>query len=484
MVPAIMRAIAGVVAAGGRTRVAAATVARARASTGSQAAMARAERRLASAKDAAARNDHVAATVANAVDKIDEAAGGLLGITRFAHSITVTVRGGPAASLRRCWFLCIAALFGRRKRGLESNFAEALNAQWDITGKSVTATLSYTNNALTEPSQNLNEGLTAQALLQRGPDQVTIGGGWTNQYYTVSQGRYSSSPQSLAVIGGWFRGDVVDRNAILRTPPGEFVNKNAVNTLNTPWVTYTLPPVEPPKVVNGYTVGWLISKVTTDNLPVISNVFTMPWLIQLAEPDVLAEMPIALPNAQTEAIPYTIVAPLQIQGVNGVDVTINNQRFVTRGANKGMIPVLPDEGRVITTGEKHNRYVQPPKPPVDGVSRGSLLSMVAAALASPGVLVEAPGNLVNNTQPIAAQGVFVFQPGSQFKNADQVDEKYRLRPNTVLSRAFNIPAAFANQVVRGLFTPFAVHNIRPKKPGEVELRGGVPAPFNPELKGK
>jgi len=46
-------------------------------------------------------------------------------------------------------------------------------------------------------------------------------------------------------------------------------------------------------------------------------------------------------------------------------------------------PLLPDAGRVITTGEKYHPAVQPPKPAVDGVSRYSLVELVTLALHAP-----------------------------------------------------------------------------------------------------
>lgn len=487
MIPVIMRAIAGAVASKGRGKVAAAKSAVSSAkSGGNAAAVARAEQRLDRASRAADRNDMMMGQVTDVVQKAEEFTGGLIGVNRYTHSITVSVRGGPSANLRRCWFLCIAALFGRRRRGVSSNFAEALNAQWDITGKSVTATLTYTNNPLTEADQHLTSGFSPAAVLQRGPDQVTIGAGWTGNFFTYKQqpiNPFEGALSNLVGIGGVFRPGNNRLPVSLRLP-GDLDSPSKVNEMNGVSVPYTLPPVEPAKQQGGLFYGWRISKITTDNDPnLIRNVFTTPWVVQQAEPDPLAELPISAPGASRELVPYTVHAPLVIQGggVNGNDLILNSVRYVRRGDGQGLVPVLPDEGRIITTGEKHNSYIQPPKPPVDGVSRGSLLSMVAAALASPGVLVESPANYTNNTQPVAAEGVFVFRPGTQFSN--QTDEKYRFHPNAVASRASNTINGFINQVVRGMFAPFAVPNIRPAKGNEVELRGGVDNAMNPQLRG-
>ena len=485
MIPMILRAVAGAVASGGRAKVAGAkrAVSSAR-SGGGPAAVAAAERKLSLAQRAADRNDMLMGQVGNVVDKIDEFTGGLVGVNRYTHSITVSVRGGPSANLRRCWFLCIAALFGRRRRGVSSNFAEALNAQWDITGKSCTATLTYTNNPVTELDQLAVTGMTPAAVLQRGPDQVTVGAGWATNFFTYGQFPIKTAGGVLADlvgIGGMFRPDINRLPASVRLP-GDLSSPTAANELNTAAIPYTLPPVEPPKQQGGLFYGWRISKIATDNDPLmIRNVFTTPWVVQQAEPDPLAELPIS--TGGVELVPYTVHAPLVIQGggVNGTDLILSTVRYVRRGDGIGLVPVLPDEGRIITTGEKQNTFVQPPKPPVDGVSRGSLLSMVAAALASPGILVESPSNYTNNTQPVAAQGVFVFRPGTQFSN--QTDEKYRFHPNAVASRAANTINGFINQVVRGMYAPFAVPNIRPAKGNEAELRGGVDNPFNPQLRG-
>ncbi len=513
MVPFLTRLLAGMSSQAGATRATSAaqkaaragrmadrakhtfdhapTAANARALSKANAAHDRSLRRAEQSQRLADRNDYIAQNLTSVVDKLEELSGGLIGTNRYAHSITVTVRGGPGASLRRCWFLCIAALFGRRRRGTVANMAEALNAQWDITGKTVTATLSYTSNPITEINGYWSDGMSPAAILQRGPDQVTIGAGWSQHFFTFAQ-RPSNSPSilgDLVTIGGSLQN--IGRGVSTTPIPGDLTNKNAAWTLNTPWIRYNLPQTEAPRAAGGLSFGWRISKIANDNLKPIDNVFVTPWVIQAAEPDPLAELPIA--DGSSELVPYTVHAPLVIQGggdsvevVPGViinrDLILNTVRYVRRGSGpgQGMVPLLPDEYRIITTGEKHHPNVQPPKPPVDGVSRGSLLSMVAAALASPGVLVESPINLVNNTQPIAAQGVFVQLPGVQW--GSQTDEKYRVHPNGLLSRASNVGGAFLNQVVRGLYAPFAVHNVRPSG-GEAELRGGVDVPFNPAQRG-
>jgi hypothetical protein len=75
------------------------------------------------------------------------------------------------------------------------------------------------------------------------------------------------------------------------------------------------------------------------------------------------------------------------------------------------VPVLPDDGRVITTGEKNDPRVQPPKPPYDGVSRGGALSLIAQHLQNPCECVDAP-HCVGNNQEALSKGFYIYPPGA------------------------------------------------------------------------
>jgi hypothetical protein len=189
---------------------------------------------------------------------------------------------------------------------------------------------------------------------------------------------------------------------------------------------------------------------------------TQPWIISQTN-NALAELPIDQGFGE-QLLPYKSHAPFPLTGY----------KFVRRGGALGYIPVLPDEQRVITTGEKLDPRVQPPKPPVDGVSRGHLLTMVAASLASPGVLVEAPPNLLNNTQRLASQGLFVRDPGTVFATPDDV---YRFQSPSVTGLVKNVFQAALAIIPRGLYAPTVVDNLKPPvapNPADIDQGTGGP----------
>jgi hypothetical protein len=54
--------------------------------------------------------------------------------------------GGPNADLRRVWYLCVAAAFGRYRNrvGATGAVEYQIECAWDVTGKSTMVTLGYT----------------------------------------------------------------------------------------------------------------------------------------------------------------------------------------------------------------------------------------------------------------------------------------------------------------------------------------------------
>lgn len=477
-----IRAVAGMVgAAKGRkgqaaVRSASNNVQAARA-VGNKGDIARAYNNLDRAQAAADRNDYVQGRTSSVIDLMDTVTAGLLPNTKYCHTITVSVKGGPEASLRRCWFLCISALFGRRRRGIEAFWAEALNAQWDITGKTVTATISYATSSLTDPWINVIDTQNPYAMLQRGPDQVTIGAGWESYYLMFNQqaqgtGLPKIGLQWARMIGGklGIAGPLVPDAGPL---PGQFEDPLVPNKFNKdPRVLGQLPPFLDPKVdADLMTIGWRVMKGDNDALqPMFAAVF-QPWTVRTVT-HCLAELPINNVDIRLlpQLLPYRSHSPAPLDGI----------RYVTRGGLLGVIPRLPDEGRVITTGEKLDPRVQPVKPPVDGLSRGHLLMMVSAALGDPGVLVEAPKNLVNNTQPIGSEGLYVALPGSQYMSTE---DRYRVQPKILYDLVRNVFQAIGERPTQGLTVPLRVDNLRPPSPRDAELGGlGQGGLGNPELR--
>ena len=68
-------------------------------------------------------------------------------------------------------------------------------------------------------------------------------------------------------------------------------------------------------------------------------------------------------------------------------------------------PAMIDNGRVITTGERRDKRVQGPKPSADGLVRGSMLEMIAAALTTPGYSVVPVISNQPYAQPLGSSGV-------------------------------------------------------------------------------
>lgn len=396
-----------------------------------------------------ARNDKVVDALAAAAEALDASQ------NHFAHAITVSVRGGPRASLRRCWFLCLAALFGRRRRGVESLWAETINAQWDITGKSVTATLAYTIGSISDPWTNFIDAEHPGAMLQRGPDQVTIGAGWSSTYLTLNQqlGNFTGLNKGLnnaRLVGGQV---VVNPTNTLPPIQGELPDPTKANRLGqTPPGVHTLTAgslhninIDPGNVF----FGWRIDKQTVDAMQPRPVAIVQPYtVVQTNNP--LSEMPVRQPGGGAEALPYQAHKPTN-QG--------EGLQYVWRGGSIGAVPKLPDDGRIITTGEKLNHMVQPPRPPVDGISRGHLLVMVAAQLASPGMLVEAPPNLPDNTETLACEGVFLRQPNTQ-NVAPLTTDKYRYQPAAVVAQVRTLIDAFRLDL-GGQYVPATTVNVRP-----------------------
>jgi hypothetical protein len=267
----------------------------------------------------------------------------------MVHGISVSVVGGPHADLRRCWYLALAAAFGRYRRSpSKAAFSLQMKAQWDITGKAVGVTLVYGTNvdagavvggASFVTSSPIAKGVGslfgagaagAQAalsasgfaeLIQRGPDQFTEGRTWPDQFLTPLQ--------LVAKAGGG--------NA--QYPTGTAGETYAVVSL----------PASHPRY----------------------RAFTGPNETE----DVFREVAGGAddPSVAAPVLPYGRVSENASSPANA-STSLTTERP----------PLLPDVGRVITTGAKLDPRVQPPRPPVDGLSRGSLVQLVTAALGEAG----------------------------------------------------------------------------------------------------
>ncbi len=311
----------------------------------------------------------------------------------FTHAVSVSVAGGPNADLRRCWYMACAAAFGRIKRSPALKGGSAtMEATWDITGKIAKIELMYQiakmaysedqprptdtgRNILEFFERNLPAGAvplvpaivggvligpaagggfgrarfsptdSPLALIQLGPDQITVGGGWPGFLMYPNQGN-------------------VRRPVI---PEGLFITEPAV--VANPYVAIPLTRVSPGAAATGGGFG-----------------------------DLMREWPTGV-RGLVDFCPYQIVVP----GGRGVTDSFTGSDAARRSA-----PTLPDDGRVITTGEKHKRSVQPPKPCVDGATRSSVIALIAAELASPCFLPPSPEGSDN---PLFSSGARIYPAG-------------------------------------------------------------------------
>lgn len=325
-------------------------------------------------------------------------------LPKFGHSITVNVRGGPRADLRRCWYLAVAACFGRYMRGLSGVWGRSINAQWNVTGKEVSITLAYTFSGIVENTYGSIMDESGLSILQRGPDQVTVGAGWPKWMLTTRQllgsglngwQPFVGGPATAILSGGGLRnvapgaGVSLDSN---QTGQGQNLSRAGGGML----VTTRVDSVDARQLIEGWRLG---NEKNAQPLP--ARVF-QPYRFKPV-PNIFRELPIRPPGGSVrpspEALPFRRIRP------GFTETTF----YVLRGGQYGTVPVLPDDGRVITTGEKGDPRVQPPKPPVDGVSRAHPLAMITAILGNPGVLVDAPINAGNT---LGSEGVYAYTPGS------------------------------------------------------------------------
>lgn len=281
----------------------------------------------------------------------------------FTHAITVSVVGGPGADLRRIWYLALSAAFGRY-RGKAVGYQDAtLSGEWDVTNKAVAVSIMYSNNGLIAAIDRILGGAkTPIQLIQEGPTQATVGAGWPAFLVTNARPPIAGGLGPVAaILGGAF--------GFFATPLLDAPSFKTNATLVFPCGadSYAYAPLIAPNLVNSGVLRELISISAVGR--------TVSW--------------------------RGLGWRLGWSGPSGL-VTLT---FT------GGIPVLPDDGRVITTGEKNDPNVQNPKPPVDGVSRGGTLALAAQALQTPCYCVPRPP-CIPSTVSQASTGVYVYEPGA------------------------------------------------------------------------
>lgn len=290
----------------------------------------------------------------------------------FQHSIMVTVVGGPEADIRRVWYLACATAFGRFRRRATGIAETNMEAVWDISGKSCRVSIGYSI------------------------------AGWPNVLLGIISGKVTGG-SPLAILPGYDAGKKLAERLKKwwgkTTPPETTCGSSSVDgtrsgidmlqegpmqlTVGAPWPQFMRRGADgSPLGVNipswikdtGYNPAW--GSVVED-----CNYDSLVYRFADSRPvDVYREAVRCGPGY--DKLPYGRVTPIEYGGLLnswGIrqDVrSINDKVWVTS-------PLLPDAGRVITTGEKRDLRVQPPKPWVDGKSRMSLVDMILTALHRP-----------------------------------------------------------------------------------------------------
>lgn len=258
----------------------------------------------------------------------------------FSHTISVSVQGGPEADLRRVWYLCLAAAFGRyRNRALGWWGATELDAVWDITGKAATVTIGYQNSGWSDASTRIQAAKGAAAgafnsglsLIQRGPDQVTVGGSWPQ--FTYMAGQNVGNAGFLGILQGGRAGAIGGGQLLGAISAGSYpmynrLLKEEVSVIGKGTLIQF--------VGAGGRTEWFYrqpcDRGTNFNLVPIGG-----W--QGRSANVLGEMPRIAGNIVQ--LPWRRVA-----------ITGTAQRATSTLDAAFEIPILPDDGRVITTGER------------------------------------------------------------------------------------------------------------------------------------
>ncbi len=305
-------------------------------------------------------------------------------VDSFTHVITVKCVGGPAADLRRVYYLACAAAFGRFSRAttrVNGSYFE-MSCSTDVTDKSVTITIGY-NTALIGDAirANTTDARTPLDVMFDGPDQFTVGRGWTAPFFT-SKG--AGSTYASVVAGQEIRGGrVVDGGGEKNVPPGLELGPETGEFGG----SFTRPIVQ-----------WVVKQDDVLRLKNVPLTVFRPYALASPAVDAARELPSLSTDKKTRKFYMRRVVPPGMDGFTVVE---------TRAG--GRVPRLPDDGRVITTGETGDARIQPPRPPVDGIARGSLLALTVQALTAPGFL---PGLPALTDTPLGSGGVYVNAPGA------------------------------------------------------------------------
>lgn len=351
----------------------------------------------------------------------------------FIHGCNVMVQGGPNADLRRIWFLTCAIGFGKMLRSPGHLGERNLNATWDISGKSCKLELVYRINTLATASMdgtfpNIGERLSdffnrtrdrARAffgfgmgggfrparvvpiantknsgpiLIQQGPDQLTIGSGWPSFLRLATQDDTPIPGSGNDPIPGVSLRDQIEKVApfirVIETRESDQYPRNIIR-----------------EFPNQQVVAGVLSPISVPHRFIILRSGNRT-------PN---------PNAVS---PISAIAS----------------------------PTLPDDGRIITTGEKTHPGVQPVRPLLDGATRTSLVALFAQALQQPCYLPEA---FPITNDPLFSRGLFLHDSGGglDYNTVSQTATSTRADFNVNASGLDEDPAFPSDDFPEGATTP-------------------------------
>lgn len=300
-------------------------------------------------------------SVFNLSDRIVDKVSGWT-VPSFVGSVTVSVKGGPHADIKRVWYLACAAAFGRTRNTYgggdrrDTFVTHELAGMWDVTGKVCQIEIAYSTAIIDNlvapakapggPGPGVRAMVNGVAIIaavnptrrpmnyvKRGPEQLTVGGVWPDWM----RRRPLAFDPNVSTWRGAACGAAGPGIGTLRTVTA--VPKNYADVFR-----------EYP-VVNGDAFGFY---------------------------------------------PFTLTQPPGLNALFGVQLGAEGEF------------TLPDSNRVITTAHKDNPRVQPPGPPLDGRSRSNLLGLIAQTLQSPCFLPTQPAC---TAVPNGDAGVYVPGPG-------------------------------------------------------------------------
>lgn len=318
------------------------------------------------------------------------------------QGLQVTVAGGPKSHIRRLWYLCLSAAFGRYRDRISSAVDGDLmmESRWDISNKIVSLEIVTVFNGWGTVEKLALAGrmnLPSASVLgrmARGPEQVTVGGSWPFDLL----GPKGTNPN------GWTQ--VVNKPEwIIPMPcPG------ATFTNSTP-VPYT-------GIGGARNIGTGQEHTALSTTPPI--------------PDILVEYPDfnGSPVGSATGIVYSAATNYPFWGAGPLSGSAGSETVWQQGIEPDngctvvsqsltvFLPTLPDDGRVITTVEQNDPSTQPPRPIIDGHTRSGLLSLVAQGLSTPCFL---PVSAPCTPTPQASSGYYVYAPGTN-NGSDSADQ--------------------------------------------------------------